>query len=162
MCLFKAVGCYYRRASHAAQPWSPPAGSASFLHLDCTPLHLALDQRCFPFSTPSSLSSPREAAWRLLLAASPKAHHTAAYHLPWTATVAGLPSITGALAPGWAKRNQVATPVLHTRHTPKWSSGSTCTPKMTVFFLPVAKFRENEAVTPPPFQIANIWHIFHI
>lgn len=71
-------------------------------------------------------------------------------------------SVTGALAPGWAKRNQVATPVLHTRHTPKWSSGSTCTPKMTVFFLPVAKFRENETVTPPPFQIANIWHIFHI
>lgn len=55
MCLCKAVSCYYHRASCAAQPWSPPAGSASFLHLDCSPLHLALDQRCFlsPLPLPS-------------------------------------------------------------------------------------------------------------
>lgn len=93
--MFKAVGHYCCSARYTAQSWSPPAGhhptgSASCLHLDCSPLHFALDQACLlsPHPPLSFLVSPPEAAWRLLLLANSEAH-TTARHSPSIAAVKG-------------------------------------------------------------------------
>lgn len=141
--MFKAVGHYCCSARYTAQSWSPPAGhhptgSASCLHLDCSPLHLALDQACLlsPHPPLSFLVSPSEAAWRLLLLANSEAHTTARHS----------PSITA--VKGFFSAHQV--------FPPKWSLQNTCPSEIQSFLLPVTKPGENEVLTPPHFQIANI------